>query len=63
MAKSTPSPQGPVRYAVVGLGMLHFVWSQKKDLTDPAIYAAIFAVLLGWRIWRKFSPTDRATIA
>ena len=50
-------------YAVAGLGMIHYFWSQKKDMTDPTLYAAIFAVLLGWRIWRRFRPTDRPAIA
>jgi sulfoxide reductase heme-binding subunit YedZ len=50
-------------YAVAALAMVHFFWSQKKDLTDPAIYAAIFAVLLGWRIWRRYSSPDRAAVS
>ena len=49
-------------YAVVGLGMVHFFWSQKKDVTDPTLYAVPFAALLGWRIWRRFSRTDRPAI-
>ena len=31
------------------LGVLHFVWLVKKDLSEPLIYAAILAVLLAWR--------------
>jgi sulfoxide reductase heme-binding subunit YedZ len=42
-------------YAVALLGLLHFYWkkSAKNDLTEVAVYAAILAVLLGWRVMRK----------
>lgn len=42
-------------YAVALLGLLHFYWkkSAKNDLTEVAVYAAILAVLLGWRVIRK----------
>jgi methionine sulfoxide reductase heme-binding subunit len=40
-------------YAVVLLGLLHFFWmrSAKNNYAEVAVYAAIIAVLLGWRIW------------
>lgn len=31
------------------LGVLHFIWLVKKDISEPLIYAAILAVLLAWR--------------
>lgn len=37
-------------YAVAVVGTVHFWWSVKKDVTEPAIYAALFALLLGWRV-------------
>lgn len=39
-------------YAVAGLGILHFFWmrSGKNDFAEVAVYAAILAVLLGWRL-------------
>lgn len=42
-------------YAVALLGLLHFYWkkSAKHDLGEVAVYAAILAVLLGWRVVRK----------
>ena len=45
-------------YVVAGLGILHFFWmrSGKNDYAEVAVYAAILAVLLGWRVrewWRK----------
>ena len=39
-------------YVIAGLGILHFFWmrSGKNDFGEVAIYAAIMAVLLGWRV-------------
>jgi len=41
-------------YAVAGLGLLHFFWmrSGKQDFAEVAVYAALLAGLLGWRLWR-----------
>ncbi|GAB3095016.1 protein-methionine-sulfoxide reductase heme-binding subunit MsrQ [Lysobacter terrae] len=36
-------------YAVGVLAVLHFWWLVKSDVREPALYAAILAVLLGWR--------------
>jgi sulfoxide reductase heme-binding subunit YedZ len=40
-------------YAVVLLGLLHFFWMKaaKNNFAEVAVYAAVIAVLLGWRIW------------
>jgi sulfoxide reductase heme-binding subunit YedZ len=35
-------------------GVVHYWWLVKKDITDPLIYAAILAVLLGYRLSSKF---------
>ena len=42
-------------YAVAGLAILHFFWMRagKHDFAEVAVYAAILAVLLGWRAARK----------
>ncbi len=42
-------------YAIALLGLLHFYWKKaaKNDLGEVAVYAAILAVLLGWRVMRK----------
>jgi len=44
-------------YAVGLLGVWHYWWQVKKDITEPLIYAAILAVLLGarlfWHLKRK----------
>lgn len=39
-------------YLVAPLGVLHFWWhkSAKNDVFEPAIYAAVVALLLGWRV-------------
>ncbi len=39
-------------YAIAGLGVLHFFWmrSGKNDFAEVAVYAAILAVLMGWRV-------------
>jgi len=42
-------------YAVAGLVILHFFWMRagKQDFAEVAVYAAILAALLGWRVWRR----------
>ena len=39
-------------YAIAVLGILHFFWmrSAKNNFAEVAVYAAILAVLLGWRL-------------
>lgn len=39
-------------YIIVPLGAWHFYWLVKKDVTEPLIYAAITAFLLGYRYSR-----------
>jgi len=38
-------------YVIGILGVWHYWWQVKKDITEPLIYAVILAVLLGARIW------------
>lgn len=40
-------------YVIAILGVWHFWWQVKKDISEPLLYAAILALLLGYRIWRK----------
>jgi sulfoxide reductase heme-binding subunit YedZ len=44
-------------YVVVLLGLLHFFWMRaaKNNFGEVAVYAAVVAVLLGWRLWRRAS--------
>ena len=42
-------------YAVAVLALLHFFWMRagKNDFAEVAVYAALVAVLLGWRLWHR----------
>ena len=48
-------------YAVAGLALLHFFWMRagKNDFAEVAVYAAIVAALLGWRLWRRLASAPR----
>ncbi|KAF0812396.1 Protein-methionine-sulfoxide reductase heme-binding subunit MsrQ [Andreprevotia sp. IGB-42] len=43
-------------YPIAILGVLHFWWLVKRDVTVPAIYAVLLALLLLWRVWRWYKP-------
>ncbi len=47
-------------YAAAGLALLHFFWmrSGKRDYAEVAVYAAVLAALLGWRVWRKLRAAN-----
>lgn len=38
-------------YLAVMLGMLHFFWSQKKDIRLPVMYAAVLGVIFVFKVW------------
>ena len=40
-------------YVIVLLGLLHFYWMRgaKHDYAEVHLYAAVIALLLGWRLW------------
>jgi len=45
-----------IHYSIYVVGLLavwHYWWQVKKDITEPLIYAAILALLLGYRFWWK----------
>ena len=46
-------------YVIGILGVWHYWWQVKKDITEPLIYAAILAVLLGYRGTVTFSRRRR----
>lgn len=51
-------------YAAAILGCTHFWWQVKADWREPAVYAALLALLLGWRIrraWQRRAPAREAT--
>jgi len=48
-------------YLIAGLGLLHFFWMRagKNNFAEVFVYAAIIAVLLGWRVW-NFASKKKA---
>ena len=47
-------------YLIAIGGVVHYWWLVKKDITQPAIYALVLAVLLGFRLayyWKQRTPT------
>lgn len=55
-------------YLVGILGVWHFWWQVKRDITEPLVYAAVLSALLGIRLWwraqrrrRVSPPAGRAT--
>jgi sulfoxide reductase heme-binding subunit YedZ len=51
-------------YAVAGLAILHFFWMRagKNNFAEVAVYATILAVLLGWRVHKRWMAVPGATI-
>ncbi|ATB28350.1 sulfite oxidase heme-binding subunit YedZ [Melittangium boletus] len=37
-------------YVAVSLGVVHFIWRVKKDLTEPLVYACVLGLLLAVRV-------------
>ena len=49
-------------YVIAAFGVWHFYWQEKKDVREPVIYAAVLALLLGYRAmraWRQRRPALR----
>jgi sulfoxide reductase heme-binding subunit YedZ len=46
-------------YLIATLGVIHYWWLVKKDVSEPAIYASILAVLLGIRLYNRYSRSVR----
>ena len=44
-------------YVAAILGVWHYWWQVKLDSSDPAIYATMLTLLLGYRIWRRRAIT------
>jgi sulfoxide reductase heme-binding subunit YedZ len=45
-------------YLVSILGIWHFWWQVKKDITEPLIYAVIIFILLTYRLWNRYKKTQ-----
>ena len=52
-------------YVIAGLGILHFFWMRagKNNFAEVFVYAAILAILLGWRVWHRWAPSQRPVTA
>jgi sulfoxide reductase heme-binding subunit YedZ len=50
-------------YVSATAGVVHFLWLVKRDKSEPAMYAAILAILLGYRVtawlWRTVRAVPR----
>jgi methionine sulfoxide reductase heme-binding subunit len=48
-------------YGVAGLALLHFFWmrSAKSNYAEVSVYAAVIALLLGWRVVNRWRSTRR----
>ena len=42
-------------YVIAFLGVWHYWWQVKKDVTDPQVYAVILTVLLAIRLWWRWT--------
>ena len=49
-------------YVVCVLGVIHFWMSVKKDISDPLMFASIFAVLFAYRGWRWAARRTKARV-
>jgi methionine sulfoxide reductase heme-binding subunit len=49
-------------YVIALLGVWHYYWQVKADVTEPLIYLGIVLVLLGWRVW-KVRPRRKVAAA
>ena len=48
----------------IGIGaVLHFWWLVKSDIREPALYAGLLAVLLGWRGWQAIRRRRAAAVS
>jgi methionine sulfoxide reductase heme-binding subunit len=50
-------------YVITALGVWHFYWQVKKDIREPLLYVGMFAVLMGWRIFRRLKAKSAPATA
>lgn len=50
-------------YLVAVLGLIHFWMGVKRDIEEPAMYAAVFLALMAWRAWDARRRAARAASA
>lgn len=51
-------------YPIAAAGVIHYWWLVKRDITQPAIYAAVLSLLLGYRavVWWRGRVRVRAEV-
>lgn len=50
-------------YPIAALGVLHYWWKVKVDVSSPALYAGLVVVLLGLRAWRAWRQRQAVVAA
>jgi sulfoxide reductase heme-binding subunit YedZ len=50
-------------YLIATLGVIHYWWLVKKDVSEPVIYASVLAVLLGIRLYNRYARPVRLSFA
>ena len=50
-------------YVICVLGVVHYWMAVKKDVTQPLIFASIFAALFLWRIWKWRAKRNAHAVA
>jgi sulfoxide reductase heme-binding subunit YedZ len=50
-------------YAIAIIGVFHYWWLVKKDITQPLLYAVLLGLLLGFRAWRLARERQRQLAA
>lgn len=50
-------------YPIAVLGVVHFYWQVKADLSEPLVYAGVLTVLLGYRAQRSIRVQRRMAAA
>jgi sulfoxide reductase heme-binding subunit YedZ len=48
-------------YLAAMLGVWHYWWQVKKDISEPLVYAAVLALLLGYRVWHHRTRAQQRT--
>ena len=50
-------------YAIAILGIVHYWWLVKRDITWPLIFALVLAALLAYRLFIIMRPASRRSVA
>jgi sulfoxide reductase heme-binding subunit YedZ len=50
-------------YVAAVAGSVHFIWGQKADIGEPLQWAAVLAILLGWRVVYAFRKAKPRTVS